>query len=184
MTTTPASLLQRLRQAPDEASWARFAEIYTPLLYHWARRVGLAPADASDLVQDVFVLLVQKLPELQHDPSKRFRGWLRAVTLNRWREKARKKAPAPAADLGDIPDRGVDEAFWELEYRQRVVDRALELMRAEFEPATWRAFWEVAANGRRAADVGAELGLSANAVHIAKSRVLRRLREELADMLD
>ena len=62
---------------------ARFVELYTPLLYYWARRVGLRRQDAADLVQDVFTLLVRKLPEFTYDRNKRFRAWLRTVTLNR-----------------------------------------------------------------------------------------------------
>jgi RNA polymerase sigma-70 factor (ECF subfamily) len=72
----------------------------------------------------------------------------------------------------------------EEEYRARVVARALELMRAEFEPATWRACWEFVVNDRPAADVAAELGVTVNAVYLAKGRVLRRLREELSEFLD
>ena len=83
---TPASLLERLRQPADPAAWSRFVELYTPLLYGWARRVGLPEQDAADLVQDVFVQLVRKLPDFTYDRHKTFRGWLRAVTLNKWRE--------------------------------------------------------------------------------------------------
>ena len=81
-----------------------------------------------------------------------------------------------------VPD-GVEE-LTEAEYRQYLTDRALQLMQAEFQPATWKAFWECVTGGRSAADVGAELGMSVAAVYAAKSRVLRRLREELDGLLD
>jgi RNA polymerase sigma-70 factor (ECF subfamily) len=55
----------------------------------------------------------------------------------------------------------------------------LELMRNEFEEPTWRACFECTVNDRPAAEVARELGLSVNAVYVAKSRVLRRLRQEL-----
>ncbi len=51
MDETPASLLERLRQRADHAAWGRFVELYTPLLYYWARRAGLQQQDAADLVQ-------------------------------------------------------------------------------------------------------------------------------------
>jgi RNA polymerase sigma-70 factor (ECF subfamily) len=82
MDKTPASLLHRLRQPNAVDAWPRFVELYTPLLYYWAKRLGLQQQDAADLVQDVFVLLVQKLPEFAYDRHKSFRGWLRTVTLN------------------------------------------------------------------------------------------------------
>src|SRR5438552_17277524 len=81
MYTTPVSLLERLHQPAADEAWQRFVKLYTPLLYHWACRVGLQGADAADLVQDVLTLLVQKLPEFKYDSQKSFRAWLRTVML-------------------------------------------------------------------------------------------------------
>jgi len=187
MHTTLVSLLQRLRRPDERDAWDRFVELYTPLLYYWARRVGLQDADAGDLVQEVFTVLVYKLPEFSYDQSKSFRGWLRTITLNKWREKQRRggsrreegdealsglSGPDPAAEL------------WEAEYRQQLVRRALEIMQGEFQPATWKACWAVVVEGRPTADVAVELGLSPGAVRSAKFRVLCRLREELEGLLD
>ncbi len=188
MDQTPASLLERLRQPDEQRAWERFVQLYTPLLFYWARRFGLADADAADLVQDVFALLVQKLPEFTYDRQKSFRAWLRTVTLNKWRDRQRQPVPLPAA-LGDgaLPEPAAPDgagAFWEEEYRGRLVGRALEVMRAEFHPTTWKACWEFVAVGRAAAEVADELGISENAVYIAKCRVLRRLRQELDGLLD
>ena len=184
---TPASLLERLRDPAADDAWVRFVDLYSPLLYSWAYRVGLRDPDAADLVQDVFVLLVRKLPEFQYDARKGFRNWLRTVTLNRWRE-LRRRQPRPAAvgaePLDDVPDPAADEPFWEADYRQMLARRMLEVMRRDFEPTTWQACWECVANGRPAADVGRELGLSAGAVRMAKFRVLSRLRRELAGLAD
>ena len=80
MNTTSFSLLERLRQPSDSAAWDRFVELYTPLLFYWGRRAGLQSADAADLVQDVFEVLLHKLPEFQYDRQKSFRSWLRTVT--------------------------------------------------------------------------------------------------------
>jgi RNA polymerase sigma-70 factor (ECF subfamily) len=189
MSRTPVSLLERLQIVGDQAAWERFVQLYTPLLSHWAHRLGLAGPEAADLVQDVFTLLVQKLPEFHYDPGRRFRGWLWTVTLNCCREKQRRLAiPAPVAAEWDrrLQETSADvaEEVAEEEYRQYLTRRALELMQAEFQPATWRAFWEYVVQERPAAEVAAELGLSENAVYLAKGRVLRRLREELGGLLD
>jgi RNA polymerase sigma-70 factor, ECF subfamily len=142
MNTTSPSLLERLRQPAEEESWGRFVKLYTPLLFSWARRMGLQEQDAADLVQDVLTLLVQKLPEFRYDQSKTFRGWLHTLTLNRWRELRRRAGAAPAvggaADLADVPSPTKDEAFWEQECRQYLVGRALQLMQADFQPTTWK----------------------------------------------
>ena len=77
-----------------------------------------------------------------------------------------------------------EDAFWQVEYRQHLVNRALKLMQAEFEDSTWKACWECVVAGKPAAEVADELGLTVPAVYAAKSRVLRRLREQLAGLLE
>src|SRR5881397_142301 len=116
MNTTIPSLLERVRRPADEDAWGRFVQLYTPLLFFWARRLGLQDQDAHDQVQEVFTLLVQKLPEFQYDRQKGFRNWLRTVLLNNWRDRLRRRA-APATGLPDgilaevaAPE---DEAFGE-----------------------------------------------------------------------
>jgi len=185
MYTTSISLLERLRRTGDQKAWQRFVHLYTPLLYYWARRTGLAVEETADLVQEVLLVLVQKLPEFDYDPERSFRGWLRTVTLNKWRERCRRLPfPADAAGLSDVADPGELDPFDEAEYRQHLVKQALQVMQAEFEPTTWQACREFVVSGRPAADVAAELGVSVDVVYGAKSRVLRRLREELQGLLD
>lgn len=186
-TTTPVSLLERLRQPAAQAAWGEFVDLYTPLLYFWALRLGLQEPDAADLVQDVFLLLYQKLPEFSYEGNKSFRSWLRTVLLNKWRDRQRRAAlpMAPGgAVLAEVPARAEGDEVEEAEYRQHLVSRALEVMQAEFQPTTWRACWEHVVAGRPAADVAQELGITVNAVYLAKSRVLSRLRKELEGLLD
>jgi RNA polymerase sigma-70 factor, ECF subfamily len=97
MDTTPRSLLDRLCDAPEQAVWEQFVDMYTPLFFTWAKRLGLREYDAADLVQDLFIILVEKLPEFHYDASKSFRGWLKTILLNRWRNLQRKRATEPAA---------------------------------------------------------------------------------------
>ena len=184
---TPASLLERLRQPAQEQAWARFVDLYTPLLYCWARRTGCSESDAADLVQEVLTLLVRKLPVFRYDKHRSFRGWLHLVACNCWRNLKRRAAlprEADAPDLAELPAPEPAEPFWEAEYRNRLVGRALALMRTDLEPTTWKACWECVVAGRRAADVARELGVRVGTVYAAKSRVLSRLRRELAGLLD
>jgi len=186
MTRTPASLLQRLREANAPEAWERLVLLYTPLIYTWARQAGLQESDAADLVQDVFVTLVQTLPSFDYDRRKSFRRWLRTITLNKWRDRQKKRQPAtgdPAILQEELsaPD---EEQFWEVDYRKQLVQRALSIMSRDFQPATWKAFWEQVVEGRPAAEVAAELGLTIGAAYAAKFRVLNRLRQEMAGMLD
>jgi RNA polymerase sigma-70 factor (ECF subfamily) len=181
-------LLERLRQPGQPAAWAQFVELYTPVLFAWARRLGLQSQDAADLVQEVFTVLVRRLPEFEYDRQQSFRKWLHTVTLNKWRDRCRRRsvraAEAGMAALDEVAEPAAADALDETEYRQSLVSRALEIMQAEFEPATWQACWKFVIEGRSAAEVARELGLTVNAVYLAKGRVLRRLRAELQGLLD
>jgi RNA polymerase sigma-70 factor (ECF subfamily) len=186
MVPTSPSLLERLRE-PEAPDWDRFVRLYTPLLYAWVTRLGPAGADADDVVQEVFAALVQQFPTFHYDRTRRFRGWLWGVVRNKVRDYHRASAPVAAGGLSDVADRPGGDPADELddrEYQRSVTGQALVLLQSDFEPATWRAFWETAIEGRPAAAVAAELGLTPNAVYLARGRVLRRLRAELAGLLD
>ncbi len=186
MQPTPISLLEQLRSPGPGPAWGRFVDLYTPLLYHWAARVAHTGPDADDLVQDVFTVLVEALPRFEYDPARRFRAWLWTILVNKARERGRRAAAA--AHRGDpLPEPaapGPDDTVAEAEYRAILVRRALDLIRAEFEPATWAVFWEGFTTDQTAAEIAARLGTTPQAVYQAKSRVLRRLRRDLRGFLD
>lgn len=188
MYTTRVSLLERVRDPGQRDAWTRFVDLYTPLLLHWAHCSGLQEADAADLVQEVLTLLLQKLPTFHYQPGGSFRSWLKALTLNKWRDGCRRRAVRPVevslAGQAEPPASDPAALFEAEEYQQRLVARALQVMQTEFHATTWQACWEHVVSGRSAAEVAAELGLSEGAVYVAKSRVLRRLREELRGLLD
>jgi RNA polymerase sigma-70 factor (ECF subfamily) len=188
MNSTSVSLLRRLRKPNQDAAWQRFVDLYAPLIFFWGRGQGLSATDSADLVQEVMAILVVKLPQFEYDPKRRFRGWLRTVTINKAKDLHRQNTARPSS--------GHDEAiqsvtvannvnlFDEAEYRNFLANRALELMKAEFRDQSWQACWKHVVEGTKAAEVARELGISVNMVYLAKSRVLTRLREELDGLLD
>ena len=191
MFSTPVSLLARLRRPTDAAelaaAWARFVDLYTPLLLYWARRLNGEP-EPEDLVQDVFLTLVQHLPSFRYDQHGSFRGWLRTLLRNQWSNRRRRRRP-PVVDPAVLDGVNAEssnpaEELEENEYRRRLLARALVLVQGDFQPTTWQAFQETAVRGRPVEVVARELDLTAAAVHAAKARVLRRLREELDGLLD
>jgi RNA polymerase sigma-70 factor (ECF subfamily) len=186
MDTTPVSLLERLRRPEEQEAWTRFVKLYTPLLYFWAKRMGLQQSDAADLVQDVFTLLVQKLPQFRYDNAGSFRNWLLTVMTNKLRDRARRRVPDTLGTsvLAQLPAPEEPDCLSETEYRERLVREALRLMQSEFSPSMWKACWEHAVMGRPAAEVAAELGIAVGSVYVARSRVLTRLRLELKDLFD
>jgi RNA polymerase sigma-70 factor (ECF subfamily) len=186
MDATSPSLLIRLRRPDEQASWGRFVQLYTPLLLNWARSWGLQDHDAADLVQEVLVTLVQKLATFQYDEQRGFRNWLHTVALNKFRDFCRRRGvrAATGGGLDDVAAPPESDALAEAEYRQHLLGRALQLMQAEFAPRMWKACWEHVVAGRAVAEVAAELGISEGTVYVAKSRVMMRLRQELAGLLD
>jgi RNA polymerase sigma-70 factor, ECF subfamily len=185
MNTTSVSLLERLRKSDDQSAWARFVDLYTPLLCYWGRRAGLSEPDTADLVQDVFQVLVRKLPTFAYNRQGTFRGWLRTVLLNQWRTSLRRRTEQPLIAVNDrIADPADPDALIEKDYRDYLINRALQVMKADFHQSTWQACWEHVACNRPAAEVAAELGITVKAVYMAKARVLRRLREELDGLWD
>jgi RNA polymerase sigma-70 factor (ECF subfamily) len=187
MLSTSSTLLYRLCQSTHEAAdWERFVDLYTPLLLAWTRRLGLNEHDSADLIQDLFAALVEHLPTFEYNPEKSFRAWLRTLLMNRWRNQVRRRQARQAGEGTlaslSVPDQPPE--FEEVEYRQHLVSRALRLMQSEFPDATWKACWETVVHDRPAAEVAAELGISVNSVYLARSRVLRRLREQLHGLLD
>jgi RNA polymerase sigma-70 factor (ECF subfamily) len=181
---TPISLLVRLKQPDAAEAWTRFVYLFAPLLDRWAHVMGLRDADAEDVVQEVFSILVKRLPEFVYDPSRSFRGWLWTILRNVCRDRLQRRQvallPAETIDRHAAPD-----DFKELtdaEYRHFLVGRAAQIMQADFAPSTWQAFWKVVVEGRSGVETARELGVSVNAVYLARSRVLSRLRQELAGL--
>ena len=184
MSTTPVSLLERLRSPGNQKAWERFVDLYTPMLYAWSRQMGLQESKAADLVQDVLIILIQTMPEFTYNKNKSFRAWLWTVTRRRYLNTIKKDSRQPFATdkTAEWVDESPKDQFVEAEYHKYLVNRATKVMQAEFQPTTWRAFWESEVEGKSAAEVAAELGITPNAVYIAKSRVLSRLRQELAGL--
>ena len=191
MLTTSVSLLERLGQPNQNEAWDRFVLLYTPFLSHiLINRLHVRPQEAADLVQEIFVTLLRTLPKFEYDPAKgNFRGYLRQVCTSKSADLRRKRQSPAAneAELSALEDEkaGAEIAnVWQQDHNRFLTRRALELMQEEFQPTTWKACWEFVVNGRSAAEIAKELGITENAVFIAKHRVVQRLRQELAGLLE
>ncbi len=192
-TITSLTLLGRVRSG-EQPAWDRLVSLYQPLVHRWARLAGLQDSDAVDIGQEVFLVVHERLETFRKDEAHHsFRGWLWGITQHKIADHARRKGNQPAVlggsdaqqRLQQVPDDIAPETDSELKLTDDaiLIRGALELVQVEFEPRTWQACFETTVHGRRGADVAADLGMSVGAVYIAKSRVLKRLREELQDLL-
>jgi RNA polymerase sigma-70 factor (ECF subfamily) len=184
---TSASLLTRAAGAKEPDAWRQLVELYTPLLRVWLTSAGLQPADRDDLSQRVLEVLVRRLPDFQHNGrTGAFRAWLRGITTNLLHEYWRNK-PTPATDsvLEQLSDPGGRlSQLWDEQHDRHVYQALAAIVRGEVTESTWLAFHRTAIENRSTREVATELGLTVNAVLIARSRVLTRLRKLAAELLE
>lgn len=192
-SSTSLSLLSRVR-ASEPAAWERLARLYGPLVYRWARQAGLQPQDAADVIQEVFHSVTTSIGKFEQRANNGgFRGWLWTIARNKIRDhfrnlKGKAQATGGTAGLDQIyqlpesaPAATSESGSIEIcSLRQR----AMTLVKGDFEEQTWQAFWRTAVEGDTPADVAADIGISVWAVYKARSRVLGRLRQELEGLDD
>ena len=193
MNETRPSLLLRAQTGETDA-WKDLVDLYRPLILGWLNRQGVPARDLEDLSQEVLLSVVGHLPGFEHSGRRgAFRSWLRTIVCRRtadyWRaldvNAVAKGGSVAAAALQQIADPESElNRQWDEEHDQYVIHCLLDLVEKNFEPMTVQAFRRLALDGASGADVAQELGLSVAAVYVAKSRVLARIREEAAGLID
>jgi RNA polymerase sigma-70 factor, ECF subfamily len=185
---TSLSMLERV-QSNDADAWRRLVQLYSPLIYSWCRHGGLKDADAADLMQEVWRSVAGHVGRFERGSGGAFRGWLWTITRNKLRDYFRARQGKPEAIGGSeardrlqaIPEEEPAESAPE---SQNLLHRALDMIRGDFEEHTWKAFWRTTVDGIAAAEAAREFAMEVDAVYQAKSRVLRRLREEMKGLID
>ncbi len=191
--STSATLLDGLSSQHSE-SWDRLVDKYGPLVCFWCRRYGLQPADVEDVLQEVFSVVLRRVPDFKRGRRGSFRAWLWGITRNKLGDFMRRSAKQPQIagssliERSAVPINGSPTSIDVLAGNSSIVPFAkssycysylLRMVEDEFEPKSWQAFYKVVCEGHAPSDVAATLGLTVNAVYVAKSRILRRLRETL-----
>ena len=190
---TSVSLLERLAGAPTDDDWRRLDDLYRPLLRAWAARSGVQAADADDLAQDVLLIVFGEVAAFERRRRGAFRAWLRTIAVHRLRDALRARGYRPTAtgdsafldQLEQLEDpASVLSKQWELEHDRHIVGRLLAMIEPDFQPATWQAFRGVMLDGLTPRETATALGISVNAVLLAKSRILARLRQEARGLVE
>jgi RNA polymerase sigma-70 factor (ECF subfamily) len=166
--------------------------LYEPLVRVWCRQQSVPDEDTSDIVQEVFVAVTRGIDGFRRErPDDTFRGWLYGITRHKiadcWRQRQNRPRALGGSEWLELsqqmpdpndfmPDLSPDSVSPSVDGLYR---RAVELIQSEFEDRTFQAFWCVTVDQRPAAEVARELKMSPGAVYVAKSRVLKRLRQNL-----
>lgn len=194
--STHPTLLAKIACLDNESAWQRFVDGYKPFIADRCRLAGLNETDAEEVTQIVLVSLVRALPKFRYDPMKRFRGYLTCVVMNATRTYWKKRSQhLGSTDLGgtDALENFPDPAFAEplasdvddrVTVGLELLNRVIDCVQNRVEPHTWTAYWETAVQGRKPAEVAAQLNVSAATIYMAKTRVGQMIREEASRLID
>ena len=176
---TTTQLISDLQQRSD-AAWERFCRIFSPAVVAFGRQLGLRQTEAEDAAQETLMAFAQAVQDGRYDRQQgRLSSWLfgfaRRIILKTQRQQGRHQGTSAA--LEDLPDDQALHLTWETQWKRVVLSRCLERVRRESDTQTFTAFVRYGLQEHPADEVAAELGMSRNAVYIAKSRILTRLRE-------
>jgi RNA polymerase sigma-70 factor, ECF subfamily len=186
------SLAIRLRQDSPNA-WSELVELYGPLVESWSAKAGLVPTAREDVAQEVFLSVLRSINRFDPTiPGATFRGWLWRITRNVILKSLARPEPCPTggstanAGLAEIadpwPDTSEHDPPTDPSETTLVLQRAIAQIKPRIEPQTWQAFWHTVVLGQTTAKVAESLGMTRPAVRKAKSRTLRRLRQQLGDL--
>lgn len=190
---TRSSLLARVR-VNDQAAWHELVALYAPLIGRWCHRFGLQSAAIADVSQEVFLAVSRRIAVFQ--PTKEaesFRSWLWRITrhkiIDRQRSAAQRSLATGGSEAFSMLQRVADhqelpeDIPLDSQATNQLVSRALEQVRVEFQAKTWQAFWRTAVDGLSTEAVAIELQMTNAAVRQARSRISRRLRRQLGDII-
>ena len=182
---TSASLLDRLKNSPDEASWRRLDDLYRPLIRAWLRHDPSLGEDVEDLTQEILHVVCTELAGFERQRIGSFRRWLRTITVHRLQGFYRSRKGKPRAAGGEespleqlADDRSDLSALCDREHDAHVLRKLMEWLAAEFHPTHVAAFRRVVIEGATPAQAAEELGVTVNVVLLARSRMLNRVRQE------
>ena len=190
--STRHSLISRLRDWRDRASWQEFVDTYWKLIFTVALKSGLSHSEAEEVVQETVISIARKMPSFEYDPSRcSFKGWLKHVTRLRIIDQLRRRRPeTPLGNVDggssgygfieQIPDpRGLAiEDLWEQEWQGNLLDAALQRVKAKSKAAQYQAFYMNMVQHIPAREVARMLGMSLGRVYFAGRSLSRMVREE------
>lgn len=185
---TRGSLLLRLNAngtMERELGWQDFYDRYFPIIMGFARRTGARDEEAEDVAHEVMTNFFRASSRFEYDPKTgRFRGYLKAATLNTLRGRWRKQRDMVDVDAGtDLPieDRVDADELWDREWTRSLITRALTAVKSGGKQSeqSWEAFELYGRRGVPVDEVAERLGMSPEAIRQAKSRISRQVRTEI-----
>lgn len=187
--TISSFLLSEVRQMSPEG-WTRLVSVFGPVVYRWCRCAGISNEEAADVVQEVFATIARRIADFERMKEQgSFRSWIATITRSRVTDYFRRRAKQGVAIGGTDALLRLQEKPELLEstidggnIQNQLLHSVTESVKNEFEATTWAAFMLTTVQEKQAAEVARDLGISVASVYQAKSRVLRRLRQRMAEL--
>ena len=181
--TTRPSLLIRIRDRQDADSWAEFFDLYSPLLYAYARDRGLNHEDAEDIRASCYETIVKRIGEFEYEQQKTgFRAWLRTMVNRRVVDLFRKKQipNAESSDLRNVEDNdeSIDQ-LWEKNWRLHHLRYCVALVGKRVQNSTFEAFKLLTEQGLEPTEVSQRMKMNVDQVYKIKSRMLKMISAEM-----
>ncbi|MCH7726001.1 MAG: sigma-70 family RNA polymerase sigma factor [Planctomycetes bacterium] len=183
-----ATTLLRGVQEGENGAWSRFVQLYSPWVYYWCRKRGLQPIDAEDVGQEVFVAVSRKVEDFRRGgEGHTFRGWLHTITSNKVKDFWRKDGNSPGGQGGATAQKVIDQIEEPPEQADVAKEtrmwfqQVLEMVRQNFSESSYLAFVKYVIEEHDASATAQDLGITRNQVFLAKSRILKWLRDNLGD---
>jgi len=182
---TTTIMLERLADAQDSA-WEELATHFRAPVHHFALRLGLPEAAAEDVVQSTMLAFVRAYRDGRYEKDRgRLSSWLFGIAYREAMGVVRQSAKERQAPGGEgrttffAGQAGEELArqTWTETWERHVLDRCMERVTGEVTPSTYEAFELTALRGVPADQVAERLGITKNAVFVAKHRVLKRVGE-------
>jgi RNA polymerase sigma-70 factor (ECF subfamily) len=189
---TRATLLHRLKNWQDQASWQDFFDTYWRLIYGVARKAGMNDAEAQDVVQETMFAVAKHIPSFQYDPKLgSFKAWL--LNMTRWRilDQFRRRRSGQAAPPNDtetgtagiekVPDPAAAQIdqIWEAEWRQNLLAAAMDNVKRRIDPQKYQIFDFYVNKEWSPEKVAQSFGISIDQVYLAKHRITEALKIEV-----
>jgi len=182
---TPASLVLRIRDQDDQVAWKTFVDVYSPMIYGFCRMKGLQASDAADVSQEALIRIAKAVRTLEYDRSKGlFRDWIATIVHNEIRRHVRRANTNPATiQEQDIASDGVSPE-WNEHFQRHIFETALQRCQQHFAKETWKLFEHSWLNKQSVEQVAQTFNVGPDKIYVARSRVLKRLKHEVAVLSD
>ena len=188
------SLINRLKDWDDRATWQEFFDIYGRLVYSVALKAGLTEVEAQEVVQETLISVAKQMPKFRAGPEHgSFKGWLLHLTRRRIADQFRKRPPVgrfkkstttetqrtPLIERVPDPAGPALEVLWEEEWRENLMKTAVDRVKQQVNPKQFQVFHLLTVKQMPPESVASLLNLKVPNVYLIKHRVATALKEEI-----